>query len=262
MSSPWSNVADAYDRSFAHLCAEAVPHLLDAVGPPGRLLDVGSGTGTLARAAGARGHTVTACEPEPDLLAMTAARAPGAVTVGAGLPDLPFPDDGFDAATASFVVNHLPDPRAGVAELQRVLRPGGRLAVTIWPPGVTRQAELFQVVLDASGALAPPSTRLDPALDFERTESGLAALLEQGGWTDVTTTSLTWTWRPSPDDFWAGVEGGVGGYGLAWQAQTPAVRDRMRAAYDEVADDYTVDGLLDLPATAVLGVANAYDGRS
>ena len=46
---------------------------------------------------------------------------------------LPFADGTFHAVTANFVVNHVPDPRGAVRDLARVLRPGGRVAMTIWP---------------------------------------------------------------------------------------------------------------------------------
>jgi SAM-dependent methyltransferase len=59
----------------------------------------------------------------------------GAVVVGDALR-LPFPSDSFDRVIAAEVLEHIPDDRSAVAELARVLRPGGTLAVTVprwWP---------------------------------------------------------------------------------------------------------------------------------
>jgi 2-polyprenyl-3-methyl-5-hydroxy-6-metoxy-1,4-benzoquinol methylase len=64
----WGGTAEAYAVTFARLCAGPVDAVLDAVEPRpagGVLLDVGTGTGTLARAAAARGWDVEACDPEP-----------------------------------------------------------------------------------------------------------------------------------------------------------------------------------------------------
>ena len=52
---------------------------------------------------------------------------------------LPFGDASFDAVVAGFVVNHLPRPERALAEFARVVRPGGRVAVTVWDrPGRMR----------------------------------------------------------------------------------------------------------------------------
>ncbi|MFI0408918.1 class I SAM-dependent methyltransferase [Actinomadura sp. 3N508] len=102
-----------------------------------RVLEVGCGVGAqtvhlLARSPGVR---LTAVELSPASLdqarARVAAERPGArVEWRCGdLHDLPFPDDAFDHLFVCFVLEHLPDPRAALAALRRVLRPGGTLTV-------------------------------------------------------------------------------------------------------------------------------------
>lgn len=141
----WTNVAAVYFETFAHLCAGTLPALLEVVAtagssvrPEGRpstqlhVLDVGAGTGALAVAAAATGARVTAVEPDAEMAALTRATAAGrAGVLQAGLPRLPFRDDSFDVVLANFVVNHLPDPAAGVAELARVAAEGAPVAATI-----------------------------------------------------------------------------------------------------------------------------------
>ncbi|MFD0571197.1 class I SAM-dependent methyltransferase [Kitasatospora gansuensis] len=134
-------VPAAYRRGFAGLCAGAVPALLDrvAAGPGLRLLDVGTGTGTVAAVALARGAAVTAVDAEPQMVKSASERLPEVPVSHALLPELPFADGEFDAVAANFVVNHVADPVAALAELRRVVRPGGRGAVTLWwPPATTR----------------------------------------------------------------------------------------------------------------------------
>ncbi|NEB74021.1 class I SAM-dependent methyltransferase, partial [Streptomyces sp. SID14478] len=149
----WAGRAAAFRRSAERLCAHPVPDLLDAaqVAEGVRHLDVGCGTGTVAEAARARGAQVTAVDAEPDMVEATRARVPEARTERAVLPHLPYPDGEFDCVTANFVLNHVGDPIAALTELRRVLRPGGRVAVTLWRnPNAAGQSLLGRAV-EAAG---------------------------------------------------------------------------------------------------------------
>ena len=130
----WTGRASAYERGFARLTAHAAGPLLDAAGagPDTRLLDIGTGPGVVAGAAAARGARVTAVDAEPSMAEAAARNVPGLDVRVAVLPDLPLPDGEFDAVTGNFVIHATGDPAAVLAELRRVLRPGGRLALTTW----------------------------------------------------------------------------------------------------------------------------------
>lgn len=129
----WAGRGAAYARSFAKLCAYPVAQLLDAaeVGPSMRMLDVGTGPGTVAAAASARGATVGAVDAEPSMVELAMQAAPAADVRVAALPALPFGDGEFDAVVANFVLNHVGQPRVALAELRRVVRPNGWIALTI-----------------------------------------------------------------------------------------------------------------------------------
>ncbi len=103
--------------------------LLDGVG--GRVVEVGAGTGATFAHYPSTVTEVVAVEPEPYLRARAseaAADAPVPVTVvGAVAEALPFADATFDAAVASLVLCSVGDPARALAELHRVLRPGGEL---------------------------------------------------------------------------------------------------------------------------------------
>ena len=119
-----------------------------AVAPGDRVLDMGCGGGRHAFALYRRGADVTALDrSEPDLVdvaAMFAAmREEGEVPDGARARTvrgdayaLPFEDEAFDRVIAAEVLEHLPEDERAMAELFRVLRPGGLLAVTVprWGP--------------------------------------------------------------------------------------------------------------------------------
>ncbi|MGF1429835.1 class I SAM-dependent methyltransferase [Kitasatospora sp. LaBMicrA B282] len=249
----WAGAGEAYAGSFAALCGATAGALLDAaaVGAGTRVLDVGTGPGTVAAAALARGAEVVAVDAEPSMVALAAAHAPGAEVRQAVLPELPFPDGAFDAAVANFVVNHVEDPWAALAELRRVVRPGGRLAVTIWHGTGNEAMSLFNLALDEAGGERPVFPT--PPSDFARTAEGLRGLLEHAGCAEVVCDELAWTHRADPEVWWSGPAGGVAGIGLAVTGQPPEVFARTKAAYDRLAAArVAADGLLDLPAVALL----------
>jgi SAM-dependent methyltransferase len=102
----------------------------------GRWIDVGCGSGAFTelivqRCAPAETHGI---DPSPAQLAFARER-PGArgVTFQSGdAMALPFADDRFDAATMALVIFFVPDPAKGVAEMVRVVRPGGLVAAYAW----------------------------------------------------------------------------------------------------------------------------------
>jgi ubiquinone/menaquinone biosynthesis C-methylase UbiE len=100
-------------------------------GLSGRVLELGAGNGLNFEHYPGEVTEVIAVEPEPTLreAAIAAAgRAPVPITVVEGLADaLPAEDESFDAAVASLVLCSVPDQPRALAELRRVLRPGGEL---------------------------------------------------------------------------------------------------------------------------------------
>jgi ubiquinone/menaquinone biosynthesis C-methylase UbiE len=154
----WAGRAGAYERGFARLTAHTAEPLLDAAGVEEgtRLLDVGTGPGVVAGAAVARGAQVTAVDAEPSMAEAAARNVPGLDVRLAVLPDLPLNDGEFDAVTGNFVINAVGDPAAALTELGRVLRPGGRLALTCWtyPPAPVQSVAADAVALPAVAVLA------------------------------------------------------------------------------------------------------------
>jgi ubiquinone/menaquinone biosynthesis C-methylase UbiE len=100
-------------------------------GLSGRVLEVGAGNGLNFRHYPSSVTEVVAVEPEDRLRALAeqaAASAPVRVTIVAGHGDaLPFEEASFDAAVASLVLCSVPEPGHFLAELRRVLKPGGEL---------------------------------------------------------------------------------------------------------------------------------------
>jgi demethylmenaquinone methyltransferase/2-methoxy-6-polyprenyl-1,4-benzoquinol methylase len=103
---------------------------VSAVVQPGdRVLDACCGTGDLAVAAQHAGGEVTGVDFSERMLERARRKSGEVEWVQGDALALPFPDGAFDAATVGFGVRNLDDLERGLAELRRVLRPGGRLAI-------------------------------------------------------------------------------------------------------------------------------------
>ena len=160
----------------------------------GRVLEVGCGPGfvteRLLKLVG--NGSVTAIDNDPEMVTLARGRAEGRERVEVlegSAHALEFADATFQAATARLVLQHLPDPEAAVAELHRVLRPGGRLFVTDVDGG-------WQLVLHPE----PPHLE-EVAAAFDRLQSGrggspkigrvLPRLLLDAGFTDLALDVVT-----------------------------------------------------------------------
>ncbi len=253
----WAGRAAAYERGFARLTAHAAGALLDAagVGPGTRVLDVGTGPGVVAAAAAARGARVTAVDAEPGMAEAAARNVPGLDVRVAVLPDLPLPDAGFDAVTGNFVINHAGDPAAVLAELRRVLRAGGRLALTCWPDPPSPATGLAAQAIEAAGVSWPEDI---PAPPFRRYSSPqmFAALLAGAGFAGAAARLLSWEHRVDPGEWWQVYRSRVGSNGVVIARQDSVTTARIKAEFDRLAARYAAgDGMIALPATAVLASA-------
>ena len=134
----FASISTRYDRANTVLSA-GVHHLWRrrAVRRSGakkgdRVLDCATGTGDLAirfkRAVGATGHVV-GTDFVPEMLVLARAKARDIEFEVADVTKLPYENDSFDIASISFGIRNVDDPRKAVAELARVVRPGGRVIV-------------------------------------------------------------------------------------------------------------------------------------
>ncbi|MGH3441150.1 MAG: class I SAM-dependent methyltransferase [Nitriliruptorales bacterium] len=114
-----------------------------AAAAPGRLLDVGAGTGAFAERLGRElGVEVVAVDVAPRMVELAQVR--GVAAHVADVQDLPFADEAFDCVAALWVLHHVPDLDRGLAEVARVLRPGGLLVAATF--GDAHLRELWALV--------------------------------------------------------------------------------------------------------------------
>jgi SAM-dependent methyltransferase len=94
-----------------------------------RFLDLGCGLGAALEHADATGAETAGIDPSPAMVERAARRVPGAEVREGSAESTPFEDDRFTAALAVSTYHHWADPEAGLAEVRRVLAPGGRLLI-------------------------------------------------------------------------------------------------------------------------------------
>jgi demethylmenaquinone methyltransferase/2-methoxy-6-polyprenyl-1,4-benzoquinol methylase len=112
----------------------------EVVSPGDRVLDAACGTGDLAIEAARAGARVTGLDFSAEMLVRARRKAPQLEWVEGDLLALQFDDASYDAATIGFGIRNVADLEAGLRELRRVVRPGGRLGVLeiTRPTGVLR----------------------------------------------------------------------------------------------------------------------------
>ncbi len=165
----------------------------DAVDPrPGeRVLDLAAGTGTSSVPFAAAGSYVVPCDFSLGMLAEGKRARPGLPFAAGDATRLPFADDTFDAVTISFGLRNVVDPHAGLAEMRRVTRPGGRIVVCefshpTWTPFRTVYIEYLMRALPSVAravSSAPDAyVYLAESIRAWPDQAELAGWLAEAGW--------------------------------------------------------------------------------
>jgi SAM-dependent methyltransferase len=225
----------AYERYMGKWSQLASETFLDWLAPePGlRWLDVGCGNGAFTEMLVERcaPASVEGIDPSEAQLAYARARlaSPVAQFHQGDAMALPFADDTFDAAVMPLVIFFVPDPAAGLAEMARVVRPGGTVTAYAWDmPGGAFPYEALQVEMRGLGLVVPAP----PSPDASRLDT-MRGLWTQANLDAVDTREIT---VPRTfvdfDDYWTTILGApsVGSTLAAMASDDLAVlKARMRA---------------------------------
>jgi ubiquinone/menaquinone biosynthesis C-methylase UbiE len=247
--------AGHYDRYMGRYTAPLARALADEVGvrEEMRVLDVGCGPGGLtAELVGRVGtENVAAIDPAEQFVAACRERNPGADVRQGVAEELPWEDDAFDVALSCLVIAFMRDADAGLRQMARVTKPGGRVGVCMWDiaGGGMTMLRLFWSAMkavkpDVEGALPRAGT----------SEGDIAERLKSAGLRDVAGGALEVSVDYSGfEDFWEPFTFAVGPSGQAFAK----LEDERKAAVREAIRAELPDGPFTLDARSWYATATA-----
>lgn len=144
----WAPSYDDPGNELLELDLSLIDEILNGL-PTGTAVDVACGTGRLAARLAARGHRVVGVDASPAMLQRARDRVPGARFVQGTLDDLPLPTASAELATTGLALTHVPDLAPAMAELARVLRPGGCAIVSDVHPELLYRGSIVKSVTEA-----------------------------------------------------------------------------------------------------------------
>jgi SAM-dependent methyltransferase len=160
----WSAGGNNYNE-ISRGIADSIEHAVLRLNPrPGeQVLDLATGTGWTSRLVARRGATVTGVDIATGLLEAAERQAAAEQLpiryLQGDAEDLPFDDESFDAVVSTCGVMFASRPEAAAQELARVVRPGGRIALTTWTSdgNLFKMFQVMKPFMPAPPAPAPPS---------------------------------------------------------------------------------------------------------
>jgi ubiquinone/menaquinone biosynthesis C-methylase UbiE len=226
--------ASAYDRLFGQVSQRFLPPLLTAarLRPGMRVLDIATGTGLAAEATlaevGPAGH-VTAADISSAMVEKARERLGRAPNVAMAVEDgqaLSFPDASFEVVLCSMGLMFFPDPAKGLAEFFRVLRPGGRAAVSV---NTVPERSFNGRINVAIGRYAPSLAEAAARTFSLGSETRLRAMFDAAGLRDVEIGTEPHRFTlPSFDAYFEPVERGGASSGQVYIALPAEVRQAVR----------------------------------
>lgn len=244
VSDTWER-GDPYERYVGRWSRRLAPRFLSWLGvSEGRhWLDVGCGTGALCAAIleHCAPASVAGVEPSEGFLASAKQNLAGRAALHQGAAaSIPLADGSVEVVVSGLVLNFVPDPRAALTEMQRVVAGGGCIAAYVWD--YAGKMELMRHFWDAAAELDPAAAALDEGKRFPLCHP--EALLELFASAGLSATEVTPIEIPtrfaSFDEYWQPFLGGQGpapAYAMSLgEPQRARLRDRIRDRLPHDAD--------------------------
>ncbi len=259
----WSANASFIERRGKHITERMLELTLPRPGE--RVLELGCGPGDPGlRAASlvAPGGEVVLSDVAVEMTVIAGARASelglGNVTTRVlDLECIDEPGDSYDVVLCREALMLVPDPVRAAAEIRRVLRPGGRVALSVWGPRAANPwlAVVFDSVSDQLGTTTPPPGIPHPfSLDDGQR---LAAVLSEAGLAEVTVSELSTPYRAaSVEEWWERTSALAGPLAQRLAALPGPVGQALRARAAAAISQYTTPTGLEIPGVCLIAAAH------
>jgi ubiquinone/menaquinone biosynthesis C-methylase UbiE len=227
----WNKRAAHYERYVLPLTRQGYEPILNSFGDLSgkKLLDVCTGPGHLAGAAAMRGARVEALDLAEEMIEEARTRFNDIRFSVGDAEALPYEDAVFDAVACCFGLLHLPDPPLAVREAHRVLKSGGRYAVTVWC-GPEQGNAFFKMILRTVSTVADLNVDLPEAPPmFQLAEpEAIETVMQNAGFIDVRRSQIASAWHASrAEDILEMMERGTVRASMILDRQKPEVRKRV-----------------------------------
>lgn len=255
----WSDPVrvSGYVDLFLSAADQTTDSLLSAAGATAgrRALDLCCGQGNVSKALVDRGCTVVGLDFSPAMLERARARVPEGRFLEGDAQDMPLKNGYFDIVVSNFGVCHAADQPRVLAEIRRVLRPGGIFAMTVWCG--PEASPCFEVVYESVKAHGSPEVSPPPAPDFHQFARRDVAekLLSDAGFSDVRLQIVDCAWElDAPERLVEIFEKGTVRAAMLLARQPEENLAAIRAAVTELVRERFADGgvwRVPMPATLV-----------
>ena len=260
----WEANADFIDARTEQLSEAMLAGV--ALQPDERVLELACGPGGLGLTAADQvgpGGEVVLSDVAPEMTAIAAERArqrglENVTTLELDLERIAQPDDSYDAVLCREGIMLVPDPAAAAAEIHRVLRPGGRAAVSVWGPREENPwlTAMLEAVGEQLGGTFPPPGVPGPLSLGEDDE--LLAALKEGGFEEVEMSEIEVPWGgASFEEWWERTSALAGPVGKLLEAQPPEAVEAIKAGARQRLSRYESARGLEIPGVSLVAVVTA-----
>jgi SAM-dependent methyltransferase len=256
----WENVTTVagYDEHLSTVTKQCISALLDDAGvhAGSHVLDVATGAGYMAAAALKRSADPLGIDFSAAQINLARSRHPGIRFEQADAESLPFESETFDAVVSAFGICHLPNPDLFIREALRILKPGGRVAFSVWD--IPERAIGIGAVYAAIRECGSMDVGLPPGPNFFLFSNPeySSKTLRDAGFASPTVHQVPQTWRITEPDrlFDMFAESSVRA-GATLRAQSHSSQEAIRKALREKVSEYKYGNHFEIPMPAVIATA-------